>query len=403
MDNNSNQYNFARSVATSLGILFILLVLDLLLPLLPKTGTIGFCGRTIAQTMGRNPFLGQAGDGYYENLMGRHNSTPEIEPLQWIIRGKFPRSVTLHSIYQDNDFLEYEGQPNLRLLHPEDQPIASSTFGFTEGPVETNSYGFFDREHTLAKPAGTRRIAIFGDSITRGWGVPMNQRYSNLLEAHLNKEPGKSFEILDFAVSGYVPTQMFYVAVEKAPQFHPDVYILALTALSASSTWGTHIAKLAKEGRDLKYDFLRDVIRKSGLQKNDSTELSKWKLAPYGDATLRNLLLRLKARTDEQSAHLLILLVPSVEDQELTDRQFRVARQYLMGTGIPVIDLTDTFNGSDIDKLRVSWYDIHPNTGGHQIIADKLYEKLRENPEAWEAVTGESQLPVVEQVAAGRH
>ncbi|HWF92103.1 MAG TPA: SGNH/GDSL hydrolase family protein [Terriglobales bacterium] len=389
MDKNSNQYHFARSVALSLGLLFVLFILAFWSPRLPKTGAAGLFARTIAQATGRNPFLGQAGNGYYEDLMGKHNSTPEIDPLQWILRGKFPRSAALHSIYQDHNFLEYEGRPNVWLPHPEEQPIASSTFGFTEGPVETNSYGFFDREHTLSKPVAKRRIAIFGDSLTRGWGVPMNERYSTLLEERLNTGPGKPFEVLNFAVSGYVPTQMFYMAVEKAPQFHPDVYILALTGLSASSNWGTHIAKLAKEGLDLKYDFLRDAIVESGLEKSDSPELSNWKLAPYGDITLRTLLLGLKSRIEKQSAQMLVILVPSVEDQQVTERQFRVVRRCLSDTGIPVIDLTDTFNGSDIESLRVSWYDVHPNARGHQMIADNLYKKLRANPAAWAAIMGE--------------
>src|SRR5258707_4300583 len=57
-----------------------------------------------------------------------------------------------------SSFLVYEPKPNLRVVHP------------LEGAVETNSYGFFDREHALKKPAGTIRIATFGDSIARGWG-----------------------------------------------------------------------------------------------------------------------------------------------------------------------------------------------------------------------------------------
>ena len=44
----------------------------------------------------------------------------------------------------------YEGRPGLNVTDP------------VEGPVVTNSRGFFDDEHSVMKPAGTRRIAIFG-------------------------------------------------------------------------------------------------------------------------------------------------------------------------------------------------------------------------------------------------
>jgi lysophospholipase L1-like esterase len=390
MENNNNKYQFARSVAVSLATLVVLLALGHWSPLLPKSGLVGIFRKQVAQAKGRNPFVGQAGNGYYENLMGKNDSTPAIEPLQWIIRGKFPRSVALHSIYQNADFLEYEGRPNLRVPHPEKEPIASGTFGFTEGPIQTNSHGFFDREHTLAKPAGTRRIAILGDSITRGWGVPMNERFSSLLETRLNAQSGEHFEILNFAVTAYTMTQIFDVAVQKAPKSHPDVYVLCLTVLTGSSDWGSHIARLVREHRDLKYDFLRDLVQKAGLRADDSPELSNWKLAPYRKTLLRELLLRTNEEVEAHSARLLVVLVPAVEDRDITQGRLRVLRESLKDTGIPVVDLTDTFDGSSIEALRINWHDVHPNALGHRMLADNLYKKLLQNPPAWAIITGEA-------------
>ena len=83
--------------------------------------------------------------------------TPSIlTPIQWLTSSKNARSIVGASeLYINNDFLTYEARPNLNLENT------------VEGPIKTNSYGFFDYEHPLKKPAGTRRIAIFGDSVTR--------------------------------------------------------------------------------------------------------------------------------------------------------------------------------------------------------------------------------------------
>jgi lysophospholipase L1-like esterase len=395
------QYRFVREATLLAGVLLFLLALQLWH--LPQSGNraIAILQEEIAQAAGRN-LVGVAGGGYYENLMGAKGAGLEIKPMQWLIRGKFPHGVTPLSIYRDAEFVGYAGKPNLRDLHPDEQPIAIDTFGYTEGPIETNSYGFFDREHSLNKPAGTRRVAILGDSLTRGWGLPMQDRYTSLLEKQLNDKSGEKFEVLNFAVTAYTMTQIYDVALEEASHFHPDVYILAVTPLTASTTWGSHIARLVQENRDLKYDFIRDVVHQSGLSKDDSPDLSNWKLAPYREATLREILLRLQTFVHHQDAQLLVVIVPSVEDQDILALRLRPLDTILKGTSIPVVDVSDSFKGGDIDGLRLNWHDVHPNAHGNQIIADNLYEKLRENPATWEAVTGESLLPVVEQAAAGR-
>ncbi|MDY7039126.1 MAG: GDSL-type esterase/lipase family protein, partial [Thermodesulfobacteriota bacterium] len=54
--------------------------------------------------------------------------------------------------------------------------------------VRLNSWGFREIEFDLAKPAGMYRIAVVGDSITFGQGIPENSRFSNLLESYLTNK-----------------------------------------------------------------------------------------------------------------------------------------------------------------------------------------------------------------------
>ncbi|NBC48643.1 MAG: hypothetical protein GVY22_11755 [Gammaproteobacteria bacterium] len=102
-----------------------------------------------------------------------------------------------------------------------------------EALVRTNALGFRDRNHRLSKPEDVLRIAVLGDSFTEAVQVPVEQTWWRQMEASLNRGAcagdtiDKSFEVLNFAVSGYSPAQSLLAWRTFAKQFSPDVAILA--------------------------------------------------------------------------------------------------------------------------------------------------------------------------------
>jgi hypothetical protein len=102
-----------------------------------------------------------------------------------------------------------------------------------EALVRTNALGFRDRNHRPSKPEDVLRIAVLGDSFTEAVQIPVEQTWWRLMEASLNRSacasdtPDKSFEVLNFAVSGYSPAQSLLAWRTFAKQFSPDVAILA--------------------------------------------------------------------------------------------------------------------------------------------------------------------------------
>jgi lysophospholipase L1-like esterase len=368
--------DFTKSVITTITLMLGLFGLAALSSVLPTSGAPAYARELIAQAGGRHSFGGEEANGYYENLMQGRSSRVGSLPIERIILSKSTlEEMREGSIYLNGGFLLFQARPNLNVINT------------VEGPVQTNSYGFFDREFSLEKPPGTRRIALLGDSVTRGWGVNANQRYGNLLEDKLNAE-GKNFQVLNFATPGYMLTQTFDVVQEKAVVFHPDVYLLAMTDITAGLEWGSHVVQLVDEGQDLKYDLLRGVVKESGISKTDSSSLDRWKLVPYRQSTMQQIFLQIKAFAEQHSAKVIVVFVPSAQDQDELDSGFRPLRASLANTGIPIIDLSKVFEERDIERLRRNWHDIHPTWEGHQIIADNLYSQLRTNPEAWAAITG---------------
>ena len=69
-----------------------------------------------------------------------------------------------------------------------------------------NPAGFRDRERDRAKPDGTFRIAVIGDSLAFGYGVALDGTFASLLEQRLaTPHDGPRFEVLNLGVSGYNP------------------------------------------------------------------------------------------------------------------------------------------------------------------------------------------------------
>ncbi|MDX1963574.1 MAG: hypothetical protein SFX18_10500 [Pirellulales bacterium] len=93
-----------------------------------------------------------------------------------------------------------------------------------------NSAGFRDLERTVAKPPGTLRIAVLGDSFTAAHQVPLDQTYCQLLENKLSAAlpTGQQVQVLNFGVNGYGLAQQTLVWREVVRQYQPDVVLLAM-------------------------------------------------------------------------------------------------------------------------------------------------------------------------------
>jgi hypothetical protein len=237
-----------------------------------------------------------------------------------------------------------------------------------------------------------------GDSVSRGQGAPFQGNYEALLEQQLNtshQRPGISrFEILNFAVGSYNITQEMDVALEKVPKFSADVYVVGLTHLSVYRAWGQHITMLMQSGIDLKYDYLRQLARDAGLDPREPVGVFDAKLARFRLPTIKWALGQIKQQAKQHGAQVIVLLIPIADNSAGTKESFLGVPEILKDLNLPAIDLLDSFERfSDLSPYRVSEHDSHPNAAGHRVLFERLYEKLRTNPAAWQAITGERATP----------
>ncbi|MCW5980490.1 MAG: hypothetical protein KIT09_20585 [Bryobacteraceae bacterium] len=321
------------------------------------------------------------GTGYYEQLLDASTGVPGARAGAFLdaLRRREEQAEP-EIVDRRGKFLVYELKPNLDVQHSR------------EGPLVTNEHGMADGPYALNKPAGTRRIALFGDSVSRSMGVPVGRNYEALLEERLNAERAggryQRFEILNFSTSGYRVTQFAGVASEKARRFDPDVYMLALTDLVFRG-WSEHLWSLIHHGIDLEYETLRGIVRRSGAAVELGYRESIRRLQPYRLEVNRWALEHVR-ETASSGASVVVLLVPTADERDVLERRFFSTKRLLKEFDFPVVELLDTFERvPDLEALRLASWDNHPNTRGHIILFENLYRKLRADPDAWRSVVGE--------------
>jgi hypothetical protein len=98
--------------------------------------------------------------------------------------------------------------------------------------VRINSDGLRDREHAIAKPQGTFRIAIVGDSYCEALSVSLDEAFWSVMAKNLeecNALAGKKIEVINFGVSGYGTAQELLTLRDKVWKYSPDLVLLAVT------------------------------------------------------------------------------------------------------------------------------------------------------------------------------
>ena len=327
--------------------------------------------------------------GYYEGLLNEGSRLSGMNRL--VNDSRVPQ-------FQDNsqpdrrethDFLFYELIPNSDIPDYRDHRARYR--------LKTNSAGFADREYAVEKPAGVRRIAMMGDSLTRGQGAPFGETFEALLERELDarvKRTGAAgVEILNFAVGSYNITQQMEIARVRAAAYRPDSYVYCLTPLSVYRLWARHLALVMNAGIDLKYDFLRQLVKDSGVQVNDSIGVFDAKMSKFRLPTIRWALSEMQSHSRREGAGMLVVLVPDVSYGSQIGESFLGVHEILRDLGVPYVSLLDAFDDvEDLAPYRVADTDRHPNAEGHKRLFELLYGRLESDRASMAELIGAAPL-----------
>jgi hypothetical protein len=322
--------------------------------------------------------------GYYVELIeGRGSGSSSVKPAGWV---GFREAEVIR--YLDGDFLLFELKPDVRRI----------LFG---QPFETNAYGMHDDPVARDKPDGTFRIAVLGASMDMGWGVRHQDTYTSRLQEWLNAglasrapEQGRPrrYEVLNFAVAAYSPLQRLETLRRKVLAFQPDLVVYSATTLDIR-LMEIHLCDLLRKRVDLKYDFVREAVGRTGVGDADLAvdregilvhkSRLKRKLQPTYWGLYDRALGAIAADCRSAGIPLAMVIIPRVgADDAPQARAEPVARLKAIAAhhAVTAFDLSDAFDGDDPATLEIAAWDDHPNATGHERLFDALSRVLAADP-----------------------
>lgn len=309
--------------------------------------------------------------GYYEDLVGVSRFNSQL----WEIYTKRP-----------SDWVSFRDTAAVRLTNDDLilELVPSTTIDFNGTWLTTNRWGMRDRDYERIPPPNTYRIALTGPSFVMGLGVDDGEDFEWLLEERLNREHGggqyAGYEILNFAVPGYSAIQDLMLLEQKALSFQPNA-LFFMAHQREEDAVVLYLADRMSVGADLPYADLVDLARQAGVEPGMTKNEAERRLKPYGAEILAWTFRRI---VDVSRAHGVLpvwIFMPTLEDP-LQEAEVVHLADLARDSGFIVLDLSDAYAGQDVDSLVVAYWDKHPNAEGHRLIAEHLYQALRENEAA---------------------
>ena len=255
-------------------------------------------------------------------------------------------------------------------------------------PVEINSYGFRDRERPLLKKANTYRIFVLGDSLTFGWGVPAEQRFSDLLEEMSNQylEQRHSLtrvEVINAGIGNFNTVQELALFREKGTAWQPDLIILNYFINDAEPTPERPASSFFRFSYLAAWLWERWTILQ--LRMHPERDFLHYYRGLYQESQPgwrqnRLAIQNLARLAKERHAKLLVAILPELHTIGL-HYAFKDIHQLIEQTAThagadTVIDLEPLFQSETPKDLWVHPEDSHPNARAQALIAKGLFQFL---------------------------
>lgn len=298
--------------------------------------------------------------------------------------------------------------PNLTFLGKEYMPgKEGEMYG---AYVKINSLGFRGKEYSARKSEGTERIFVLGDSMTFGLGVNNGEPYAERLEALLNTQSGKKYEVWNLGHVGHNTLQELEALKLKWLLYDPDFIIIGYHINDPECSWGgcgEDLRQATFHAYEQPFAIPLGYVRKQKLQQK--SHFLRWLSLKY-DASLRLIGFRDPYKDETQNLHHLgsltweknkeafasfkeisqsknapVLLIIFSEADYLTLDPYPYSwiheqlKKEAEENGFYVIDLYDTFKKYDTSMLKVRSDDGHPSPFAHQLIANEIYAQLKES------------------------
>jgi lysophospholipase L1-like esterase len=246
-----------------------------------------------------------------------------------------------------------------------------------------NSKGLRDREFSYERTPGLLRIMMLGDSLTVGWGVPVEDTFSKRLE-RMYAERGIEAEVLNTGVGNYNTIQEVQYFLNEGRKYKPDIVVLNFfvndaepVPREAPPSW------FARACHSCAFVAGRiDTVRRKFFDQKNWTD---YYLGLYGNGSgkgwldAKQAIARLTDYGKENGIKLLIANLPELH--QLKNYPFQpitgLVRQAADENGVGFVDLLPYLQEQEPARLWVTPPDPHPNAYANKFIAQGLFEALQ--------------------------
>ena len=246
-------------------------------------------------------------------------------------------------------------------------------------PFRTNRWGMRDKNYNLKPPARTYRMALVGSSFTMGGGVPDEQTIEWLLEDRLNRErpvpSGLRYEILNFSVGGYGILQNVAVTERKVFLFAPNAVLLVIHSTEEDRITA-FLTGLVRAGLPIEYPYVREKLQQAGVRSEMKEPELHRRMRPIALDLVRWSYKRISDMCREHGVAVAGIIFPEPGLRRKMELS-RVAG-WASEAGIPLLSLDGAYAGHPLGSVKLAG-DLHLNTLGHRLVADRLYQALRTN------------------------
>jgi lysophospholipase L1-like esterase len=247
----------------------------------------------------------------------------------------------------------------------------------------TSSQGLRDREFSVERVPGKLRIAMLGDSLTVGWGVPVEDTFAKRIE-RMYAAAGIDAEVINFGVGNYNTVQEVQAFLTTGYRYRPDVVVLNYfvndaellePARSPSPLMRACYACVFLAGRG-------DAVARQFL---GGMDWAQYYLSLYDDGRspgwleAKAAIGRLAETTKAKGIKLVIVNLPELHDVKgyrfgrITDLVRHAAEE----NGAAFVDALPAMADQPASKLWVTPPDPHPNAYANELIAKALFAALQ--------------------------
>jgi len=316
---------------------------------------------------------------YYEGLLDMDRESNERGGLAMQLAGFFQSRQQLPSEWAEQKE-PIAPEPIESFLFRENIPGYDGTYKGCH--FHMNQWGQRSNvEYTKEKPPGVFRITVCGGSNTMGYGVPLKDSFPYQIEQRLNRElspkTGLRYEVINFSANGYHLPDKLYMATQRFAAFQPDLAIVDVLGFDLGLINYDYLGRRVREGRNLHFDFLKEIVRQAGAKQSDKREVSLKKLKPYRKSLVEDCFRELHRY--EQQSGIPFLVLALRDDTRGIPSKLRWLVQDAEKEGLAVLPIYDSLEGGGMD-MYVHPRDYHYSAKAHHLIADEIYSKMMANP-----------------------